>query len=167
MSDESHPAGRGPRQRGVEIGVALFMAVLALIVIFGSWKVGVGWDASGPKAGFFPFYVGLIILIASAINLYHVFAGANDGRLFATWSELRQVVSVTIPTGIYVLLVPVLGMYVSSILLIAVFMKWLGNYRWPAVLATAIGVPVLVFLVFENWFLIPLPKGPVEEWLGV
>ena len=27
-----------------------------------SWRVGIGWAAEGPQAGFFPFYVGLILL---------------------------------------------------------------------------------------------------------
>jgi hypothetical protein len=46
-------------------------------------------------------------------------------------------------------------------------MKWLGHYRWAMVLLIAIGVPVLTFLMFEKWFLVPLPKGPVEDWLGL
>jgi hypothetical protein len=51
-------------------------------------------------------------------------------------------------------------------LLIATFMKWLGRYRWGMVLPIAIGVPLVTFIVFERWFLVPLPKGPIEEWLG-
>jgi putative tricarboxylic transport membrane protein len=27
-------------------------------------------------------------------------------------------------------------------------------------------VPVLTFLMFELWFLVPLPKGPLEKFLG-
>ena len=72
-----------------------------------------------------------------------------------------------IPTTIYVFAVPVIGMYVSSGLLIAVFMKWIGRYSWPMVLAIAIGVPILTFILFERWFLVPLPKGPLEDWLGL
>ena len=71
-----------------------------------------------------------------------------------------------VPTALYVALVPWIGMYVASILLIAVFMKWLGNYGWGMVLPISIGVPVLTFIVFERWFLVPLPKGPIEDWLG-
>jgi hypothetical protein len=91
-----------------------------------------------------------------------------SGReLFAEWSQLRQVVSVVIPATIYVFSVPYLGMYVSSGLLIGAFMKWLGRYRWPMVLAIAIGVPIIIFILFERWFLVPLPKGPLEDWLGL
>jgi putative tricarboxylic transport membrane protein len=74
---------------------------------------------------------------------------------------------VIIPLAIYVALVPWLGLYVSSLLLIAVFMKWLGRYGWGLVAALAIGVPVAAYVMFEKWFLVPLPKGPLEDLLGL
>jgi putative tricarboxylic transport membrane protein len=167
MSEQIHSAPEsGPRHRAVEVAVALLTAALGLIVIAGSLRVGIGWDMSGPKAGFFPFYVGLFIVVGSAINLFNAWTGIPASRLFATWGELRKVMSVVIPTGIYVIAVPLLGIYVSSILLIAVFMKWLGRYGWFPVLAISFGVPLLFFIVFERYFLIPLPKGPVEDFIG-
>jgi hypothetical protein len=45
-------------------------------------------------------------------------------------------------------------------------MRWLGRYGWALVLAISIGVPIVTFVVFERWFLVPLPKGPIEEFLG-
>ncbi len=72
-----------------------------------------------------------------------------------------------VPTSIYVALVPFLGIYVSSILLIGVFMIWLGNYNFWKTLPIALGVPIVVYIVFERYFQIPLPKGPIEYWLGL
>jgi putative tricarboxylic transport membrane protein len=157
--------GAGPSHRSVEIGVAGFMALLALIGIYGSIKVGIGWGDEGPRAGFFPFYVSLIILLSCAVNLATVLQTSGQ-KVFAEWSQLRQVVSVLVPTIIYVALVPFLGIYVASALLICFFMRWFGNYAWHTALAVAIAVPVLTFLMFEIWFLVPLPKGPVENFLG-
>jgi cell division protein FtsW (lipid II flippase) len=77
------------------------------------------------------------------------------------------VLSVVAPTTVYVLLIPYLGLYLSSFLLIGLFMRWLGGYRWSLVAAVAIGVPVLAFILFEKWFLVPLPKGPIEDFLGL
>ena len=71
-----------------------------------------------------------------------------------------------IPTAIYVALIPYIGIYVSSALLIALFMKWLGKYSWSVVIGISILVPILTFLMFEIWFLVPLPKGPLEVMLG-
>jgi hypothetical protein len=34
------------------------------------------------------------------------------------------------------------------------------------VILISLGIPLVTFLVFEKWFLVPMPKGPVEAWLG-
>jgi hypothetical protein len=158
--------GTGPSHRGVEIGVAIAMAILALIGIYGSTKVGIGWGAEGPRAGFFPFYVSLAVLISCAVNLAKIMSSPNDGALFAEWGQIRQVLAVVVPTAIYVAAIPFLGIYVASALLIIAFMKWLGNYNWLMSIAVGVVVPILTFLMFEIWFLVPLPKGPVENLLG-
>jgi hypothetical protein len=166
MSEHSQHAGGGPSQRSVEIGVALAMVGFAGIVIYGALQAGINWGAEGPRAGFFPFYVALLILGASLFNLVTMFLEPPAGT-FAEWGQLRQVLSVVIPTTFYVFLVPWLGFYVASILLIAVFMRWLGKYRWGLVAAVSFGVPALAYLMFEKWFLVPLPKGPLEDFLGL
>ena len=167
MTDEIRAGGgAGPSHRAVEAGVAGLMAVFALIAIAGSLKVGVGWAFDGPQAGFFPFCCGLAILIASGVNLYKSLSADGRTGLFAEWGQIGRVLSVFIPSLIFVVLVLWIGMYVSSMLLIGYFMKWLGDYAWRMVLAVAIPIPLIVFVVFERWFLVPLPKGPVEEFLG-
>ncbi|MBI3434213.1 MAG: tripartite tricarboxylate transporter TctB family protein [Proteobacteria bacterium] len=163
---QSADAG-GPSQRAVEAGVALGMVGFALVVIVGSLQVGIGWGDEGPKAGFFPFYVGLIIFAASVINLLQARARIAGERLFAEWSALRQVLSVVIPTAIYVAVLPWVGIYFASAVLIGFFMRWLGRYGWALIAAVSVGVPLAFFLVFERWFLVPLPKGPIENLLGL
>ena len=168
MTNESRSAfGAGPSHRAVEIGVAVATIVFALIVIGGSVQVGHGWAFDGPRAGFLPFYIGLFILVSGAVNLFQAITTFPRERLFAEWGQLGQVLSVVIPASVYVALIPWLGIYVSSILLIAVFMRWIGKYGWSLVAPTAIIVPIVAFIVFEKWFLVPLPKGPIEELLGL
>jgi hypothetical protein len=166
MSDGAEGApGAGPSHHAVEAGVAVAMGLFALVVVAGSTQAGIGWGAEGPKAGFFPFYVGLVILVSSAVNFIAAMSARSD-RLFADWGQLRLVMSVLAPTTVYVALVPLIGIYVASILLIAVFMRWLGGYGWPLIASIALGVPIAFFIVFERWFLVPLPKGPIENLLG-
>ncbi len=167
MSDAlNESGGAGPSHRGVEIGVAVFMAALALIGVYGSLKVGIGWADEGPQAGFFPFYISLLVLISCAVNLVQTFTKSDDGALFASWAQLRKVMSVVVPTAIYVFVLTYIGIYLASALLIATFMRWLGRYRWSVAIGVAVLVPVLTFFMFEKWFLVPLPKGPIERYLG-
>ncbi|MBS7537661.1 tripartite tricarboxylate transporter TctB family protein [Ancylobacter lacus] len=167
MAHPPHGApGSGPTQRNAELGTALLTLLFGGIVIYGSLLVGVGWSSDGPQAGFFPFYVGLVIAGCSIINLVQALR-VDPTELFAEWGQMSQVLKVLIPATIYVILIPYLGIYVPSFLLITLFMIWLGKYGWPLTLAVAIGVPVFFFLTLERWFLIPLPKGPIEAMLGL
>jgi putative tricarboxylic transport membrane protein len=158
----------GPRHRSVEIVVAVLTLIFGLVILVGSLNVGVDWGVEGPRPGFFPFWISLFIIVASVINLVQVWSsgGAKPG-LFSSWEQLRRVTSVIVPATIYVVLVPFLGMYVSSMLLIAVFMLWLGGYNVGKTLPIALGVPVIAYIVFERYFQISLPKGAVEYWLGL
>ena len=121
----------------MEIGVALFMARLALIVIVGSLQVGIGWGAEGPKAGFFPFYIGAD---RSADRQRRQSRRASFARARRPQAvrrmerSSRKVLSVVIPTAIYVVRGARGSASMSaSLLLIAVFMKWLGRYGWRMV----------------------------------
>jgi len=156
----------GPSHKAVEAGVTLLIGLFGTIVVFGSIKAGINWGAEGPRAGFFPFCIGLFILVSTAVNLWNLWRERKDG-LFAEWHQLRQVLSVVIPTAIYVASIPFIGLYVASAIFIAWFMRWLGKYGWPVIAAIAIGMPIVTYIVFERWFLLPLPKGPLEDWLDL
>src|SRR5262245_33307417 len=123
MSDETNMAETGPSHRTVEIAVALLALGFGIAILVGSLQVGIDWGVEGPKPGFFPFYVSLFIIVGSLYNLVQAWTvtGIKDG-LFSSWEQMRRVMSVVVPTTIYVALVPFLGMYVSSMLLIGVFM---------------------------------------------
>jgi hypothetical protein len=166
MSEAIPDSGPGPRHRNVELGVAVATAALGVVVMLGSLQVGIDWGPEGPRAGFFPFYVGLIIVLSSAVNLVRSFTEIGPEPRFASYGQLRSVMSVVIPTAIYVAAMPYLGIYLTSALLIGGFMRWLGRYSWRMTSAVAIGTPLLVYLAFEKWFLVPLPKGPIQDWLG-
>jgi putative tricarboxylic transport membrane protein len=156
----------GPRQHLVEVGVAAAMALLGGITVIGSLQVGTGWGAEGPKSGFFPFWIGLIVIVTSLYNLVRAYSHGSR-KLFARWTEIAQVLKVVLPLTIYVGAIPWLGIYLASALLIAGFMRWIGRYGWLLILPISIGLPVITYVTFEMWFLVPLPKGPLEDLLGL
>ncbi len=152
--------------RGPELFVAALLAGIALLVITDSLRVGAGWADDGPRAGYFPFYIGLALLGSS---LWIALAQLRRWRVlerFATREEAGRVLSVLWPMLLYVGLIKLLGIYLASALLIAWFMTRHGQHGMAVRLAVPLGVPLVFFLVFERWFLVPLPKGPVEALLG-
>ena len=154
------------RQKSAEIVVAALFFLAGAIVVYDSIRLGTKWADDGPEAGYFPFIVGVLICVASAINLAAVFFWARDDeKAFVETEQLKMVLSVLVPTAIYVALIAGLGIYVASILFIAFFMRWLGKYDWWKLAAVSIGNSVFFFVIFEIWFKIPLPKGPLEALL--
>lgn len=167
MSDASHtrPA---LRYKTAELAVAAFIFLLGAIVVADSWRLGARWAADGPQTGYFPFYVGLIICISSAVNFVRgLLIDPERNRTFVEIGQLKLVLSVLVPSIVYVALVGWLGIYVASIIYIGFFMRWLGNYPWWKVVAVSFGVNAFFFFTFERWFQVPLPKGPVEALLGI
>ena len=162
------PEGRAAfRTKGAEIVVAALFLVLGAMVIYDSLRLGISWqEIHGPKPGYFPFYVGLIICVSAAINMVRaLMMRAAGDKTFVEVGQLKMVLTVLAPTVIYAALVGWIGMYVSSTLFIAFFMRWLGKYAWWKVAAVSVATMVVFYLIFEIWFKVPLPKGPVESFL--
>lgn len=166
MSDDRNSAASGPSQRSVEIGLAVLIGIFGFTIIGGALKAGIGWGFDGPQAGFFPFYVGLLIVVAAAVTLYQEITNTDRQKIFADREQLKQVLSVAIPTLVYIILIAFLGIYVSSVVLIAYFMLVISSFSYLRTALIAILVPLLTFIVFEKWFLVALPKGPIERMLG-
>ena len=156
------------RQKSVEIVVAALFCALGALVIFDSVRLGSSWGADGPRPGYFPFYVGLIMTLSAAITLVRALLPGTDGKkAFVEKEQLKAVLAVLVPSALYVLLVTWIGIYVASIAFIAFFMRWLGKYRWWQVITVSVATMVVFFLIFELWFKVPLPKGPLEAFLGL
>jgi len=156
--------------RTMEIITAIAIAIVALVVMWDSNRIGAGWTDMGPASGFFPYYVGLFLLIASlAILLVAMFSASgreSATEAFVTKEQMKLVMRVFLPTVAYIALMQFTGLYVALVVYIAGFMMINGGYRLVQTLPYALLVPVFFFVLFEIWFLVPLPKGPIEAMLG-
>ncbi len=158
--------------RAWEAVVALLFLVFGAVVAWDSYRIGASWGDDGPQAGYFPFYIGVFIIVSAVMILYAALKmPAEEAKApFVRWGQLRMVLTMMIPSVIFVALIDnpwlPLGIYVPSALFIAAFMRVLGKYGWLTVAAVSIGVMVAFFLMFEIWFQVPLPKGPLEAAFG-
>lgn len=156
------------KNKTAELIVAGLTLALGVIVMYDNWRLGAKWAEDGPQTGYFPFYVGLLIVIGSVVNLLGALRITEEKNgTFVEMGQLKMVLSVLIPSAIYVVLVGLFGIYVPSIVFIGFFMRWLGEYGWPKVVAVSFGTSAFFYAVFEIWFQVPLPKGPVEAMLGL
>ncbi len=154
--------------RVMELVVSGLLMIVAVVVMTDSWRVGAGWASDGPQAGYFPFYIGVIMFVSSAVTfLVHAFTKQPDLTSFVKRSKLWLVLKVLVPTVVFVVLIGFLGIYVSAAIFITFFMCWLGRYSLVKAVPVGVAVPAVLFWLFEIMFLIPLPKGPLEVVLGL
>jgi len=147
----------------VEAVVAALVVLMGLIVVQGSRSLGSGWTTDGPGAGYFPFYIGIILCISGAGIFYQaLFTKAKNTDIFVDNEQLKRVLQVLIPALVYVAAVQFLGLYLASAIYITLFMVYLGNYSWIKSVIASLVVITLFFCMFEVWFKVPLFKGVLD-----
>jgi putative tricarboxylic transport membrane protein len=151
--------------RAAELVTASVLIFLGVVVLFDAVRIGFGWGPDGPRSGFFPFWLALIMVIVCGVILVQA-ALDHRGKSFVSRAQLNSVLKVLWPATAAVALMHFVGLYVASALYMGFYMRWVGRHSWVAVVAIALGIPIASFLVFEKWFLVPMPKGPLEQWLG-
>jgi putative tricarboxylic transport membrane protein len=165
--EEEAQSPRVVSTRAMDIVVALLFMAIGTIVIWDSLRLGWRWGLEGPQAGYFPFRVGTIIIISSAATLaLALFRRRRESVAFVRRDQLMLVLQVLIPSAIFVAMIGFTGLYIAIALFIGFFMWWHGRFPIVKIVPVAVLVPIALFLMFEIWFLVPLPKGPVEEWLN-
>ena len=157
--------------RLADLVTAAVLMLLGGLVLGDSLRLGAGWGSDGPKSGFLPFWLAVLLLFVALGIFIQAFRRSTLGE-FVTRERLRPVLQVVLPMAAFVVLIDPpglpwgLGLYVSGAIYLAFYMRWVGRHDWRAVIALAVLVPVVTFIVFERWFLVPMPKGPLEAWLG-
>jgi putative tricarboxylic transport membrane protein len=152
--------------RTADIVCGVVLALVGLIVLVEGLRLGIGWSTDGPEAGFFIFYLGVALCLATGPIVLGAIQLARSTNPFVAAGQLRSVLTVFLPAVAMVVLTHVLGLYVSGAVYIAAYMRVIGRHRWIPTVLTAVAIPLVAFLIFEIWFLVPLPKGPLEARLG-
>src|SRR5262245_26801701 len=151
--------------RAADLTVAAVLIGGGLLVLWDALRLGIGWGTDGPPSGFFPFWLAATMIAACVGILAQAWRRA-DRVPFVSRDAVGPVLKVLGPAVAFVAIMQVAGMYVASALYMAVYMRWIGRYSWPLVALVSIAFPAITFWVFELWFLVPMPKGPLEAWLG-
>ncbi|MGZ5065246.1 MAG: tripartite tricarboxylate transporter TctB family protein [Usitatibacter sp.] len=154
-------------QRSVETITLAVTLAFALLMAYDNWKTGISWESTGPAAGYFPFYVAMILAGACVFGLIDEFRKRREpAEPFVTRNQFKRVLQVFVPTLLFVPVTQWLGLYVASFILIAGFMVVVGRIKaWKSIL-TALVFSVLMFATFEVAFDVIMPKGPLEHLFG-
>jgi hypothetical protein len=153
--------------RSVDIVVSLLLLGVALLLGWDSWRIGMSWADDGPQAGYFPFYLSVLMGAASVYGLVRaVMARAAQDDAFVLRDQFGRVLQVFVPTLLFCIATQFLGIYVASFVLTAGFMWWIGRISWWASLLTSFLFTAVMFVTFEIAFDVIMPKGPLEAAFG-
>jgi putative tricarboxylic transport membrane protein len=166
MAWHPRPSDKSIANWGVDVALSAFFAGIGLLAIVDSQRLGAGWASDGPQSGYFPFLIGSALLVASLINLVTALRSRGSSGTFVTWEQFQLVLVMVAPTALFVVAIPLIGIYVSSAILAIAFLRVLGGYSWLGSILFGVLVAVTAFWMFDVWFLVPLPKGPLEHALG-
>lgn len=166
QTNDNPPRG-GLSYSNMDAITSAIVFMVGIVMMVDNYRIGITWAVDGPESGYFPFYIGVILCIASAVLLVKsLFAPHRNRNIFVTWDRFRLVLMVLVPTAIYVLVIQLVGIYVASALFLAGFMRLLGKTGWLKTILVSVGVTVFLFWMFEVQFMVPLPKGPLEALFG-
>ena len=170
VDDPTAPEAGSPAvtdTRSVEVTVCLLLFALAVLLGYDNRRTGMGWDSTGPQAGYFPFYLSVILGAASLYGVAVALLSRKEAiETFVTRAQLWRVMAVFVPTLLFCLATQFLGLYVASFLLIASFMRLIGKIALWKSLLTAFVFTALMFVTFDIAFDVIMPKGPLEAAFG-
>lgn len=154
--------------RTLDIAVTVFFLIVCSIVITDSLRLGAGWlPNEGPAPGYFPFYIASVMAVATAVNLARALPRTSASEeTVVTVPGITRMSAIFVPALAFVFATHFIGIYVSAALYIAIFMVAFGKFALWRAAAVSLGISIVSFMMFEVWFLVPLPKGPLEAALG-
>jgi putative tricarboxylic transport membrane protein len=144
------------------VAIAVLLVAIAVLVIVDAVRLGFRWGNDGPESGFFPFWLGTVLLVCAAIELSEVLVQHHrhvpSRRLMppGAWKPIAWVIA---PALGMVVATELVGLHLAAALYLAFYMRAVGKIRWPTTLAVALLVPAILYVAFDRLFLVPMPQG--------
>jgi hypothetical protein len=151
--------------RAADLLTALALMAVGVLVLADALRLGIGWGTDGPRSGFFPFWLAVILLACCLAIAVQAWRG-RTAKPFVRRDGVAPVLKMLLPATAAVVVTQFLGLYVATALYMGLYMRCIGRHSWLAVALVSVAFPVVAFVIFEHWFLVPMPKGPLEDWLG-
>jgi len=155
--------------RKADIICALILLGLGILIMADSIRLGCGWAMNGPRPGFHPFIMSLIVVIGCLIVIAQAIARkgvAGSPKAFLPKGAIKPVLNVVVPAIGMVILTEYIGLYMAAMVYIGVYMKWIGRYRWRIVILLSLIVPLSTYILFDKLFLVPMPRGILGDMIG-
>lgn len=152
----------------LEIVLAVLIIAFGAAIAWGATELDIGWSDRGPGSGYFPFWVGLIVMIGGLGTLAEaIMRRATLNHAAITVGQAKRALIFLWPMLAFLVIVSALGLYVGMALYILAVMVWQGKYTWLTAVSVSVSAVLFFFVVFEKLLKVGLKMGPIENWLGI
>jgi putative tricarboxylic transport membrane protein len=139
--------------------VAFTAAILCVAVLYTYWafaQLSFLSSAGRLGPGFFPRIIGLALIIACLLTLAGDLKTREGGAISSYWRITLVVASLS---GAFILALSVLGGPLAMVIYMLATLSVLNRGRILQNVAVSIGLPVILFLLFDVWLNASMPPG--------
>ena len=135
--------------------LALIVAGIAIIVVSKGYGFG---SLARPGPGLYPSFIGGVIALAgAAVLVARLRSGEHGFRVERSAGFTLLFMSLTF--GLWILLMPWLGYVIVTLLATLAFAKIMRLEGWTKPVALAAGTALFIYLLFDHWLYVDLPRG--------
>lgn len=168
MTDVSQETAGGPTVRpalhkvtlnAVEIAVTVLILGLGALVFNEALRLGAGWSYAGPRPGFFPMIMTVLMVGGALGTLLFCILKPNRRPCFEASHELVNLTLVGVPILLVILAMQWVGLYVAAGVYMALFMILYGRFHWWAGLLGGAIFAVTLWFLFVKFLNVPMPMS--------
>ncbi len=152
-------------QRSADIASGIFIAFLGLVVLYASTKITGGMEERLPPRTL-PYVMGVTILVTGIILTIKSwrFRGENPAIKWPDRSGIIRVLVILLSLGVYITLIDILGMPISTVLYISfsVWYLWIGRRSILYSIITGLLSGAVVLFLFIRFLELNFPVGILQ-----
>jgi putative tricarboxylic transport membrane protein len=141
----------------LELIFAFILVTLGVSIIIAASRYGFG-TADQPGPGAYPFFVGLSILITSLIQFFSAMKEPAREALLDRYGG-KKFLFMIVTFVLWIIAMPYLGYVIVTLMGAYAFCKIMKLEGWKKPLVLSVGTALLIYLLFDYWMYIDLPRG--------
>jgi hypothetical protein len=141
-----------------ELFFTLLFMILGIVIIIVSWSYGFG-ALKQPGPGLYPFFITLFLILPfSTILLILGLKSKKSESLFGRYG-FRKFLLMILTFILWIIAMPYLGYVIVTFVATCCSCKVMKLEGWLRPLVLSVGTALFIYLLFDYWLYIDLPRG--------
>ena len=134
------------------------LMVLSVVIMIVSLRYGFG-ALRRPGPGLYPFFIGVFLILPFSIILFISGLKSKKSEPLFDQYGLRRILLMILTFILWIIAMPYLGYVIVTFVATCCFCKVMKLEGWLKPLALSVGTALFIYLLFDYWLYIDLPRG--------